>query len=380
MASIMDYILWRGDLTFKKYPFNEIDGLIMSQLAYMKIDSLVPDKFDRKITLRKIAYKYAIANSNKVSSKKVSSVINPLTQELFQVMGESTRFGNIQIANFSNIFDTKKQEQFAAYSARLDDKSLCIVYRGTDETITGWKEDFNLCIMNPVPGQKDALEYLEKTAKNINGKIRLMGHSKGANFAMYAGAFCSSKTRKRIIKIYNYDGPGFLAEITEKPEFMKSLLKLESYLPQSSLVGVLLNHPKEYTIVHSNEKSGITQHDPFSWELHGPNFQTLESRTKDSIFIEKTAHSWLTKLNIEERKKFLITLFAIIDKTGVKSVDEFGENWSRHSAIVFTELRAADSETRETVWKIIQVFFQAARANIPQTKALQLFLNQFILH
>jgi hypothetical protein len=377
MASIMDYLLWRGDLSFKDCPFNEIDGLIMSQLAYTKIDTLISDDFKTEMTLRELAYEYAIMMSKEITPQKEASVINPLTEELLQAMGESVRFGTMRLRCFISIFDTKKQEQFATYAAHLDDNTLCVVYRGTDESITGWKEDFNLCVLNPIPGQKDACKYLEIVAKKMKGTIRLMGHSKGGNFAMYAGAFCSAKTSKRIINIYSYDGPGFLPEITAKPEFQQSLSKIESFVPQASLVGMLLDHPQNYTIVHSNEKTGITQHDPFSWILDGPSFETLDARTQDSVFMEKTTNIWLNKLNLDERKKFLSTLFTIIDKTGVKSVDEFGKNWSKHSAIVFSGLRDTDSETREILWKIIQLFFQAARANIPQTNALKLFLSQF---
>ncbi|OJF76112.1 MAG: hypothetical protein BKP49_08145 [Treponema sp. CETP13] len=377
MSSIMDYVLWRGDLTFKEYPFNEIDGLILSQLAYSKIDALIPDDFDTETTLREVAYEYGIMNPRENAPEKEYSVINPLTENLLLETGQSKRYGTIKIRCFISIFNSAKQEQFAAYSARLDDKTLCIVYRGTDETLTGWKEDLNLSYKNPIPAQQDALDYLEQAARNIHGKICIMGHSKGGNLAMYASSFCSPKTSKRIKSVYSYDGPGFISEITNTPSYIKNLKRIKSFIPQSSLVGVLLNHPNDYTIIQSSEKNGIMQHDPFSWQLNGPTFITLDSRTEESIFIEKTVKQWLENITNEELLSFLESLYAILDTLSTDSLSEVGEQWIKHSTEIIVALRKIDSSNRAAIWKIIQLFFQVARSNIPQSKGLQLFLNQF---
>ncbi|HZK19889.1 MAG TPA: Mbeg1-like protein, partial [Treponemataceae bacterium] len=342
------------------------------------IDSIVTDNFKTKKTLQEIAVKYAEKNPEGDSFTRENCLINPLTPSLLQAAGKSKRFGSIKIQDFIHIFNNEYHQQFTAFTAYLNNDTLCIVFRGTNETIAGWKEDFDMCVLNPIPSQKDALSYLENIAKKTRKKIQLMGHSKGGNLAIYASAFCSRKTSKQITTVYNYDGPGFLPEVTKKKCFKHNASRVQTFVPQSSLVGLLLDHPDDYTIVQSTEKTGITQHDPFSWVLEGPHFKTVDSLTKDALFLQKTIASWLDNLTITEREHFLSVLYTIIDQTGVCSLNDFGKNWAKHSGVVLNSLRTVNRETRKIVWNIMQLFFQAVRSNIPQTNALQNFISQFI--
>ena len=64
------------------------------------------------------------------------------------------------------------------------------------------KENTELAKVEEEVQLNEAVEYLENVAKKTKKSIRLGGHSKGGNLAIYAAAFSKDDTRKRIIDIY----------------------------------------------------------------------------------------------------------------------------------------------------------------------------------
>jgi hypothetical protein len=211
--------------------------------------------------------------------------------------------------------------QFCAMTFRLSDGSLFVAFRGTDDTIVGWKEDFNMTFLSHIPAQERAAAYLNYVASCHKGPIRTGGHSKGGNLAVYAAAKCGDLLQRRIVEIYNQDGPGFSETMMNDPGYRNILPKVRSYVPQSSVIGMLLEHEEPYTIIKSNQ-IGIMQHDPYSWQVLGANFLQVEELTADSRFLDRTFKNWLSQMSNEERSAFFDTVFELLESTGAERAGE----------------------------------------------------------
>ena len=188
---------------------------------------------------------------------------------LYPVLANSVRFGNLYISDFINKKDVEQEKQFSAITVHLPNDYIYVAFRGTDNTIVGWREDLNMCFSDTVPSQIDAVNYLNSIAKkydNENLKIFVGGHSKGGNLAIYAAAFCDLKFQEKIVTVYNNDGPGFSENIVDTEEYRRILPKIQTFMPQTSIIGRLLNH-KEKIIILESTQTGIMQHDLYSWQV-----------------------------------------------------------------------------------------------------------------
>lgn len=363
-SGILDYITWRGDLSLKQYPLNEIDALIFSELSYIKMNGIVSESFSRKgITLEQAAHDFFYA-PDILERSDTGLFINNSLIELLRVMGNAPRYKNMQLCGFVESLDTAHEKQFAAITILPGDGTIFVAFRGTDDTIVGWKEDFNMAFITPVPSQKDALEYLTAAASKLPGKIRVGGHSKGGNLAVYAATFCQPKIQHRILNIYNHDGPGFQTNITDTPEFNAIRDKIQTYVPQTSIIGMLLAHHNTYTIIKS-EESGIMQHDPFSWQLDGPHFIIQDKLTDQSILIDKTIRTWLEKLDNKQREDFVDALYRVLTSSDAATLRELSEKWTRNPAMALRAFLSLDENTRHIMWESLQLLFKSAAEHIP---------------
>jgi hypothetical protein len=368
MAGLLEYIAWRGDLPLSVAPFNNIDALVLCQISYLDFDGLLTAGFTDRIPLKLLAERFRGA-SDYERRCDTGVLINNLTVQLLLDAGASRRFGTMPACGYVNRVDLSREEQFAAVTYLTGDKHVFVAYRGTDDTIIGWKEDFNLGILETVPAQVDALSYLESACAAIHGKFRIGGHSKGGNLAVYAGAMVAGKYRKRITCVYNNDGPGFRDKTIQKPEFQAIIPKIRSFYPQFSIVGMLFSHAGTYTVVESDQ-SGIMQHDPFSWHIMGNSFVALDDFDAKSIRFDKTFNTWLIQLVPEQRAKFVETLFSVIQVTDARTNTELGKNWLHNSAKIVYALISLDQETRNAVLKTMQLLFKIAKQNLPELKEL----------
>lgn len=362
MANIFDYIDWRGDLTFKESEFNEIDNLILSRVSYFPFDNLIEQ--GETITIEE-AY-----NRLKKIESAGSSNIRMLIEgdlDLFPMLAKSNRFSKLYLKKYINKRDLQEVKQFSAITIVLPDDTAYISYRGTDNTLVGWKEDINMSFMESVPAQIDAKNYLNEIAKEITGKLRVGGHSKGGNLAVYAAVFCDEAIKDRIIEVYNNDGPGFFEEILETVNYQETLPKVHTYIPQSSIFGRMLNHEEKCTIVKSTQV-GVYQHDLYSWQLLGTKFITMDELTTESEFVDKTLKVWLKEVDNEQREKFWTALFEILASTKAETLSEIKENWFSNSKIILTTYKNLDDETKELINKTLKSLFGVAKGNIKPIK------------
>ena len=312
MTDLFDYIKWRGDLTFRQDPPNAVDGLIFSALAYIRYAGALELRFNAEVTLRQASEDFFSLNDH------ASRVRVKRDLELLKAAAGSVRFGETILSRYMEHSSSTRETQFSAVSFFLDDGSAFLAFRGTDDTLTGWKEDFNMSFQYPVPAQRLALTYTKAFAEEHLVPLRLGGHSKGGNLAVYAGSGVSPKVQDRILTVYNNDGPGFTEEMMTDPGYIRIVPKIRTFVPQSSVIGMLLEHEEPYTVVRSDQVS-ILQHEIYSWEIIGKHFVEMEEITADSRFLNLTIKHWVAEMDASERNILVDTMFELLSSGEVSS-------------------------------------------------------------
>jgi hypothetical protein len=358
MANITDYLQWRGDLSFNQSPFNEVDNLILSVLAYVPFDGIIsvePRKKD--ILLSDAAYNLLHSEPN----LKLARV--PEDIEFLKKLAETKRFGSLYLTAYINRIDTSQEKQFSSLTIDTGDGAYFIAYRGTDNTLVGWKEDFNMSFTDIVPSQQEAVVWLQMVARILKGPLRIGGHSKGGNLAAYAASFCDPKIQRRILAVYNNDGPGFNKALLDKHGYLAIKDRLCSFVPESSVIGLMLEHEEEVSVV-SSSRNGIMQHDPYSWELLGPVFLRAQGLSEQSRFIDRTLKDWVNSMETHERKLFIDSLYELLTASGATTVQDLASNWAKQARALVASLTSTDAETRKMMHEIVGKFFQAATQHI----------------
>lgn len=345
MANILDYIDWRGDLSLKETPFNEVDGLIMAELAYLMLDGIISDDPLPQMSLRQARDIYL---EREVEQPLV--VNNP--KPLLLKAAESRRFGTMQLGGYVNLVDPERELQLAALSCYLEDGSVCAAYRGTDNTIVGWREDFNFCCQPHTAGQAEAVAYLDRLAAACARPIRVSGHSKGGNFAVYAAAFCSRAAKNRILRVYANDAPGFHRALAESAEVRSALENTEVYIPESSLIGILLGTKQEKTVVQSNA-GGLYQHNPFTWQVLGPAFEKADSRSNSSLFLDETFRRWMESLDTQQRQDFVKAVFDAMESSGALTLQEMKTEPVAAANAILSAVRQMDPELQHSAFSAL---------------------------
>ena len=356
MANVCDYVRWRGDLTLEQSEFNEIDNLILARFSYFPFDKIMEE--NEIVTIKELSKRFSEQDVTKLPILWKDDV------ELFPLMGDSKRFGGMLATKYINKIDAEQEKQFSAITVLMPNDTIYVSYRGTDNTIVGWKEDFNMSFKSHIASQISAKQYLEEIAKEYpSSKIIIGGHSKGGNIAVYAATFASKEVKERIINVYNNDGPGFCEDVIETPEYQEILPRVHTYIPQSSIIGRLMNHKEKYTIVESVQK-GIMQHDLYSWQVLGKEFVTLKKLTNESEFIDKTIKDWLENVEPEKREQVIDAVFEILNTTEAQTMKELKANWFANAKTILGTYKNIDSDTKEMVWQTVNELLKVAKNNI----------------
>lgn len=360
MSNLIDYVRWRGDLSFSADGFNDIDALILCQISYLNFDGLISPEIKKTVSLSDL-WKSFKADSDFERRSDVGMLINQDTAKLFEHAALSKRFSSVRVAGYINKIDVNADEQFSACTYFLDraDKNPFAVFRGTDDTIVGWKEDFNMSLAERIPAQLDAVRYLESVLKSVPGTVRAAGHSKGGNLAVYASCFVHPRLKKRISRVYNFDGPGFSRKILDTGEYRSVLPNVHSWFPENSIVGMLFEYDGEYTVVKS-VKSGVWQHDPLSWNLEGARFVTAPELSSNSVYFKKTFNTWISSLSPEKLKLVIEALFSMIEATGATTNSELEADFFGNSKIILKLLLTVDKSVRAEVVEMVKLLFESA--------------------
>ncbi|MCR5640015.1 MAG: DUF2974 domain-containing protein [Lachnospiraceae bacterium] len=359
MATIETYLDWRGDLTLLQDPFNEVDNLILCELVYTDFDGIVPmGGLKESISLREVYEQYFQTHTEEeIMSRASSTKVAPF---LMHKLVESKRFGSMRLAAYRNEIEDESQSQFAAVTYILEDNTYFVCYRGTDNTIVGWKEDFNMSFLTHTRGQLKARDYLDELFGHSTRKLRVGGHSKGGNFAIYAAAFCSTKVRKKISVVYSNDGPGFREKVMESSEYQSLLPLVVSTIPEDSIVGNLLLNDIDHQVVRSSA-SGASQHDLMSWEVMGNHFMNAEETSRSSKNMDRTLKLWLMDLPDEKREVFSDVLFQVLSSSGAKTTDELSNDPIKSISEMMKATSALDAEDQKIFKEVLMKLLNSGR-------------------
>lgn len=362
MTNMLDYIRWRGDIPFSFSPFNEIDNIIFAMLSFVDYSDIVPpDALSAPITLsdclNAVRERYP---DGQYFVSIIPSDINTLLTEA----GSSVRFGDTYVSSYRNEIDESNIKQFAAVTFILPDNSLYVSFRGTDDTIVGWREDFEMSYNYPTMSQKCAAEYLADIAAEHSGKIRVGGHSKGGNLSVYSAACVSPEVQERIITVYNNDGPGFVPELLDTDGFRAVRSKIYSLVPQSSIVGILLSGASELNVIESTETNGAKQHNPYSWVTLGTKFKHLPSLSRAGKRHDNVLDDWIMGCTPAERKKLTETVFSVLEASGAKTLSDITDDKLGSTGAMLKAIAGLDKQTRDEV----TTFFKRLAGAIKQDK------------
>jgi len=364
MANILTYLDWRGDLTLDRSPFCEVDNLILSELSYLDFSGIVPPPGEGSLPLAEAAEAF-FRRAGRPSGKIDMGVLVPdAIPVLLEKMASAPRFEAMALSGFVSTLDVERSEQFAALSADLGDGSVYLSYRGTDDTIAGWKEDFLIGCMPEVPAQKKAVQYLTEAARLFPRK-RLIpgGHSKGGNLAAYAAVFAPAAVQRRISSVWSNDGPGFHSSVLTSPGHQRVEDRIRSIVPKSSVVGMLLEHEEHYSVVDSTQV-GLLQHDGFSWEVMGDHFVTLREVSRQGYVNERAMKDWVSALSQPEKEKFVDGLFEVLTASGASTVSELKENGFRSAAAMVRAMKNMEKDTRDALVYAVKLL---VRSNLRAT-------------
>lgn len=360
VGNMHDYLFWRGDLKFSQSEFNEVDNLILCKLAMIDLKDIEIPKGGISLSELKPIYleKYG-------DGENLGVILNIGIIRLFMDAADSARFSEVKVMNYVNKIDKAEEVQFSATDYDLNDGTRFIAYKGTDDTIIGFKEDFNMSIYETVPAQEDAKLFLQSVCESYEGRLRIGGHSKGGNLAVYAAKSVSPEIQDRIIKIYNNDGPGFKTSISGEEAYKRIKEKIINIVPEYSIVGVLLNQPEDLEVVKCSAK-GLYAHNGFTWEVLGAGFLRAEGLAVSSQIFDKALQEIEERLSIEEKKEFTDTLFDMLFSTGADTLTELAEKgiWESLKSLKFFD----NSEKRkvlEPTMLLIKEYFRTAGEIIP---------------
>lgn len=365
MADLFDYFEWRGDLSVLDDPFNEVDNLVLSQLSYIDFEGIVPESFTEAPVTIQSASEIFFDSGFYLERSSIGPMMSGQILAMLKKIRYIPRFSGMKMTGYVNHVDREKETQFAAVTILLPDETAYVAFRGTDNNIVGWKEDFNMSFLTRVPAQETALAYLEQAAACLHGKIRAGGHSKGGNLAVYASIFSKEEVQRRIVDVYSNDGPGFMEDTVKGASFEGFKDRIHTIVPKSSVVGMLLGHGEDYEVVDSRQ-TGIFQHDPFSWEVLGPAFVHLDDVSRGSRFADRTLREWIGSMDISQRKKFVDGLFEIVDAAECATLTELSEDKLKKAVKIAKSWKNFDEDTKKTIQRTIQLLFQMARRNLPQ--------------
>ena len=345
MRNMLDYA--RSQLErFDERGFCTVDSLILSWVAYTRLPAGDPDLAPaRGWEGVRLADLHRAEHFDAYYAGMLSEEAG---LALLAAVAASPRFRDVRVMGYVDATDPRAEKQFAAMTLRLAEDLSYVAFRGTDASLVGWKEDFNLAYRCPVPSQTEAARYLGDVAAQVNSEPLLDGHPQGGTLAVYAAATAPGDVGDRVRRIFSHDGPGFLAEFLATEDYRRVGPRVDKTIPQSSVVGMLLEQQESYRVVRSS-RAMIWQHDPFSWVVEDCDLVSLDGLAPDARYLNRTISAWLSGLTAEQRGRFIDTLYSVIDLGDVSTTHELRADWRRSIHVRARAFAGLDAETRSFV-------------------------------
>lgn len=372
--SIIDYALFNANKSFDDLPFNKVDALILAQLSYLNYTGILEDSRSSSKGL----LLHEIAEHEKFNDMFTLPRTVENNTKLINAVAYSKRFGKIRAKFYEDITEKDSDTQFSAVVFVLPNNINVISFRGTDATIIGWKENCNMLYKYPVSSQEISVAYIDKVIPKLRGSVIIVGHSKGGNLAIYSSVYCKKENQKKIKKIIAFDNPGFTEEFVNDPIYNKMLPTISKYVPEESMVGMLLTDKAAYQVVQS-EGVGFYQHDPFMWKIEGNNFVPGTKILTKTQIIDKTFNDWVFGFAPEQREQFLEGMFMLVNETNETNAPTFRqwiENLTNNLPLAFDAAKGISAEDRALMVKVARNFFTTMGSSVVSTQ--KSYLNKRI--
>ena len=362
MANIFDYLAWRKDVPFSVSPFNEVDGLVLSELIYADFSGCVGAD-EENVPLSTVRERFWQRHTKDAVLAEDS--FTKMAPFLMDGMVEGARFADTKVSWFYDVVDPAADVQLAVASLWLPDGTVFVAFRGTDSTIVGWKEDFLLSYLPETEGQRRAAAYMDAHFSEGQTPLRVGGHSKGGNLAVYAAVSACPAVRKQIGEVYCNDGPGFLEPFTQSEAYREMLPRIKCIVPEDSMIGTLLSN-EAYQLVVKSTAVSILQHDGFTWQVLGPRFVEAEKRSEGSYVTETTLRQWLSGMNENDRRLFVTTLFGLLEATGAETITQIKQDMVGSLANMKKCMDGIPKKDRDVLWAIVAKLLKMGGENVWQ--------------
>ena len=352
--------------TFDERPLADVDSLVLACLSYFRYQGDAVRSREGSPVRELFRAEWVEAMTR--------GLWNPEgLARLLALVAASPRFRDLRVSDYVDDFDEAAEKQFSACVLRLPGGGAYVSFRGTDNTLVGWKEDFNMAFETGVPSQYAAIDYLERVAPTIEGPLYLGGHSKGGNLAVCALARCSAGVAARVGRAFSHDGPGFTEEALADELWQERSALVSKTVPRSSVIGMLFERQEDYAVVDSSTM-GLTQHDPFSWVVEGTDFVRQEGLGRGASFVDKGLNEWIASMTRAEREGFVETLFSVLNAAGEDTFADLSGNWQASVPAMLRRLGELEPEQRGHITRALALLAQAFMPDIelPQLPGFEL--------
>ena len=371
--NLFDYLETALD-TFDERPLGPVDSAALSQFCMVRGEGVIPAALWRGSAIARLrAWVSRPARfSDLLRAERYDGLFCGLAPDGVKrelaALAASPRFRGLELRDYASRFDEAEHVQFSATTfvwrspAGRDRDFAYVGFRGTDDTFTGWRENFDMALDPPVPAQRMAADYLESVARYLPRRLYVGGHSKGGNLATYAALRASEGVRSRIELVFDHDGPGFKAGFLGEGDFGPVRALIHRTVPEESVVGMLMDTPIEPRVVRSSAH-GIDQHSVFTWEVDGNDFAYADALAPSAAFTHELMDDWLSSLAPEEAPRVVDALFRALEASGARSVGAVIFSGADAPALLAEAARNLDRESRDVLLPALgKLATSAARA------------------
>lgn len=364
MRNMIDYVA-EEQRPLSEIPFGSVDSLALSKLAYLNFDEFgLRAEAECQMPMREL-----------LTAPNAESLCETMpdgknTRRLLAAFSGSARFRDAEIALYINHIDYDCEKQFSAVTFLLPGDLAYVAFRGTDCSFVGWKEDLNMALFSPVPSQTESVQYLNRVSSHFPRRLMTGGHSKGGNLAIYAAALCAPPAQNKVEQVFCHDGPGFAGDFLKGDGYRAVKDRIHKTLPQSSVVGMLLDSAEGYHVVRSNQ-IGVLQHNPLTWSVEGSDFQYVRSVTRGALRKSRIIRQWTDRQDEETRRVFVDSLYQIMQATNATTFYDLTNDWRKRAVCVLSAIKDIDDSTRKILLQVVYSLFETAARNVLDLRGLE---------
>ena len=355
---MLKYLSEFGNTCFEVSPLCDADRLVFAQLVYLDFSAACPGD-GLRTALEKVDFSGAEASEVRFGFQKRDDM------RLLKGIYDAERYIGVKLVDFTH--EPADGAVFTAMTLELASGRRLIVFRGTDNSLAGWKEDFELAYSPEIASHRCAEEYARRMARGCS-EFEIIGHSKGGHLALFAASGLDEDMLPALKAAVSFDGPGFSADILERRSFAAVHDRICMIMPRSSVVGMLFSQPVERLFVESRSVS-VLQHYPYLWKIKSGSLVVSHSQTASSRIFGKTVQGLLKELNTAERERLIESVYEIICTTKAETLNDIVRGWFMNAIPVARALLYLDKNTYKLFIKTIMAFLRSAAKAIDPRNA-----------